>query len=272
MRVLESWVLRVKDTSKKNDQTQLIKSCSGWKCYTIKMKCPNCRFEQPDNSETCPACGLIFTKWRARHSPSPVVSENKPPLDQPSTEFVAESPEALADSTIPLHSELTPKRNSWKSPYYYAAILTGVLLISALGGWFFSNRTLKPAIQPPVGSGQYVNTTVTGTSTPGGDQQNSASAFAADTFFADPTDTPEDNTVTPTETPEAVFTAGTPVQTPANTPPSPGPLNAKVESVFTTPLSTPSATIIPNTPTPTVFHPTPTNTIGIGVSIPSFHY
>jgi hypothetical protein len=167
--------------------------------------------------------------------------------------------------------ELTAKKNFRKNPLYYAVILTAVLVISAVAGWLYSTRGFKAAVQPPVGSGQYINTTVAGTATPGGDQQNSASAFAADTFFADPTDTPEDSTATPTETPETPSITKTPAQTLANGQPSPGQFGAKVEAIFATPLSSPTATAFPNTPTLTVIKPTPTIT-AIGVSVPSFHY
>jgi len=235
------------------------------------MKCPNCGFEQPDNSETCPACGLIFSKWRARHSQSPAASSINPCLDQPSTVSSAETPVVPPDSSAPLSLELKPKKNFRKNPFYYAAILTAVLAISAVAGWLYSTRSFKTVVQPPVGSGQYVNTTVGGTATPGGDQQNSASAFAADTFFSDPTDTPEDSTATPTETPQAPSATSTATQTLANSQPSPGQFGPKVEAIFATPSSSPTSTSLPNTPTPTVVKPTPTVTT-IGVSVPSFHY
>jgi hypothetical protein len=30
------------------------------------MKCPSCAHAQPDESLECPACGVIFAKWKAR--------------------------------------------------------------------------------------------------------------------------------------------------------------------------------------------------------------
>jgi hypothetical protein len=185
--------------------------------------------------------------------------------------LAAETPETSPDSSTPLNLELKPKKNFRKNPFYYAVILTAVLVISAVAGWLYSTRGFKATAQSPVGSGQYVNTTVVGTATPGGDQQNSASAFAADAFFADPTDTPEDSTATPTETPETPSITNTPAQTTANGQLSPGQFSAKVETISATPLSSPTATAFPNTPTPTVIKPTPTITT-IGVSVPSFHY
>jgi hypothetical protein len=32
------------------------------------MKCPECSFEQPDDSSVCPSCKLIFAKWRDLHA------------------------------------------------------------------------------------------------------------------------------------------------------------------------------------------------------------
>lgn len=30
------------------------------------MDCPSCHAQAPDGAEDCPACGIIFAKWRAR--------------------------------------------------------------------------------------------------------------------------------------------------------------------------------------------------------------
>jgi hypothetical protein len=56
------------------------------------MKCPNCGFDQADDSIDCPACGLIFAKWRERHqqtSPAfstPETVSTPEPASAPETE------------------------------------------------------------------------------------------------------------------------------------------------------------------------------------------
>lgn len=52
------------------------------------MKCPSCHFEQPDNRLDCEACGLIFAKWKERHSSPPPAAESTTPS---STETPEES-------------------------------------------------------------------------------------------------------------------------------------------------------------------------------------
>lgn len=51
------------------------------------MRCPNCRLEQPDTSETCEGCGLIFAKWRERNPPPvPAASAETPSSEEPAAE------------------------------------------------------------------------------------------------------------------------------------------------------------------------------------------
>lgn len=48
------------------------------------MKCPSCGQECADGSEDCPACGVIFAKWRARQerqaAPGPATAEPDPSI------------------------------------------------------------------------------------------------------------------------------------------------------------------------------------------------
>ena len=128
------------------------------------MQCPNCRLEQPETSETCPACGLIFAKWRERHpewnpkaaAPAPKAAppepdplsekltiENiapelaAPPADSTSS-GQAGSPEpgsTRPDASIPpqnRYSKPLPEREYQEFPVKKFAIITGILVV--LGG------------------------------------------------------------------------------------------------------------------------------------------
>ena len=35
------------------------------------MTCPRCSSEAPESAVDCPACGIVFSKWRARETPAP---------------------------------------------------------------------------------------------------------------------------------------------------------------------------------------------------------
>jgi hypothetical protein len=183
------------------------------------MKCPNCDLEQPDQSESCPACGLIFDKWRARHMELENPDTSEPPVGQ----TLAEVEEALAKPS--------PGSFGKYSVYIYGL----VLVVAAFGGWFFSirNRPPAPGGPAPITVVPTPALSPSVSATPDGNQQNAASAFASDPFFSDPTETPDNST--PTET--ATFSA---TNTPVNT----------ATALPTATLSTPTPVPSPR-PTPT---------------------
>lgn len=100
------------------------------------MKCPSCKFEQADDRLDCECCGLIFAKWKERHSPpspteeAPVpateeVSQGNSPLPDPpqATDFPPEDP-LPSEASIPSRPpEEAPPEGKPRRLYGYIAAL-----------------------------------------------------------------------------------------------------------------------------------------------------
>jgi hypothetical protein len=98
------------------------------------MKCPECDFDCPDNAVECPACGLIFDRWKehseAKSAAAPShVEEDETPDAEPVSESTPE-PEPTPTPTAAPSPVVPPKKK--KTLLYVGLGLLVVLIAFAL--------------------------------------------------------------------------------------------------------------------------------------------
>lgn len=117
------------------------------------MKCPECDFDCPDNAVECPACGLIFDRWK-EHAESIPAPEHIPIDDEPADED--EIPNAVDVPTpepepepepVVVEEPVASKSVRAKKPFNPLWALIGLLVVLLGIGfyWWFNASPAKPS-------------------------------------------------------------------------------------------------------------------------------
>jgi hypothetical protein len=110
------------------------------------MKCPECDFDCPDNAVECPACGLIFDRWKEHSEASPVSEpvSDETPVDEDEVPNAVDVPES---EPIPVEAPVAEKQTTPRKILkpVWAFIGLAVILL-AVGLYFvFGSKPSKPA-------------------------------------------------------------------------------------------------------------------------------
>ena len=94
------------------------------------MRCPQCRFEQPDGGTECSRCGVLFAKWKPSEEPvhTPMPNEAAVPPPEPTVLDVARSWLFAVEESV--------------NPFYFAGRAL-VWLGLAAWGWRFIRTPVK---------------------------------------------------------------------------------------------------------------------------------
>lgn len=134
------------------------------------MKCPECDFESADGAAECPACGLIFDRWKERPAPKPApqpvpepVREETPEEDVPNAAEADPAPPVEA----PASTQEKPSAPIHKKKFnpFLPALIVVALLLAFFTYRHFSANTPAPAPDVTIAVPKLAAATPTGTAT-----------------------------------------------------------------------------------------------------------
>jgi hypothetical protein len=122
------------------------------------MKCPECDFESADGAAECPACGLIFDRWKefSASKPSPIPEKDaEAPESAPEDPSPSKTLEAKSENTTPSNeapkaktdepSRLMKKKGPGLNPTFVGVALVLALLAFVVFRFFTAPPSAPPA-------------------------------------------------------------------------------------------------------------------------------
>ncbi len=204
------------------------------------MKCPECDFEPADGAAECPACGLIFDRWKEFSASKPSLAPEKdaetPEVPAPPTTAEAKSESPAPASIPPAAKTEEPSRLMKKKGPGLNPTFVGVALVLALLAFVVFRFFTTPPSAPPADAAIAVPTedpSLLVSVTPNASQV--VEIVVAESPTPSPTDTP---TAVPTPKPAKKVAPPKPTAVPTQPPKTEAPVPPVVSQSEDAPTAT----------------------------------